>query len=178
MGRLAPTSLESGSLSMCVWTSCLTLFVISGIFGCSTSKNVVHSGKYFHWAIMPTVDAAPQARQWIATYASAEACLTYSDWAGGVLKKQSGGKIKYHGIAPPSAHPAYKPVPDKNMHKLQHGIDPKFKIIGTVMRNQRRKLYPDLFKAFREFLDRARKSRLLSFTATHPIPIWGGTFQS
>ena len=33
------------------------------------------------------------------------------------------------------------------------GIDPDAKIIGTVMRNQRRKLYPDLFKAFRIFLD-------------------------
>jgi len=111
--------------------------------------------KYFHWAVMPTVDAAPQARQWIATYASAEACMTYSDWAGGVLKDQSGNHIKYRGSAPPSAHPAYKPVADKKLHKLQYGIDPKYKIIGTVMRNQRRKLYPDLFAAFREFLDQA-----------------------
>ena len=33
------------------------------------------------------------------------------------------------------------------------GIDPSYKVIGTVMRNQRRKLYPDLFEAFRKFLD-------------------------
>lgn len=111
--------------------------------------------EYFHWAIMPTVDARPQARQWIATYAGADAVLTYSDWAGDVLSDQSGGKIKYCGSSPPSAHPAYKPVPDKAAHKLQYGIDPKFKIIGTVMRNQRRKLYPDLFEAFRKFLDQA-----------------------
>lgn len=109
----------------------------------------------FNWVVMPTVDARPQARQWIATYEGADACLTYSDWAGGVLKEQSGGKIKYWGSAPPSAHPAYKPVEDKKMHKLRYGIDPKYKIIGTVMRNQRRKLYPDLFAAFRKFLDRS-----------------------
>ena len=42
---------------------------------------------YFKWAVMPTVDARPQARQWVATYASADACLTYSDWAGGYLRK-------------------------------------------------------------------------------------------
>ena len=108
---------------------------------------------YFKWCIMPTVDARPQARQWIATYEGADACLSYSDWAGGILKDQSGGKINYIGCAPPSAHPAYQPVEDKDMHKVNVGIDPAFKVIGTVMRNQRRKLFPDLFEAFRKFLD-------------------------
>jgi len=108
---------------------------------------------YFKWVIMPTVDARPQARQWIATYANADACLTYSDWAGGVLQDQSGGKINYLGSSPPSAHPAYAPVEDRNAHKLAMGIDPEYKVIGTVMRNQRRKLYPDLFEAFKKFLD-------------------------
>ena len=110
---------------------------------------------YFKWVIMPTVDARPQARQWIATYANADACLTYSDWAGGVLQDQSGGKINYLGSSPPSAHPAYKSVPDKGAHKLSMGIDPEYKVIGTVMRNQRRKLYPDLFEAFKKFLDKS-----------------------
>ena len=109
--------------------------------------------RFYKWCIMPTVDAAPQARQWVYTYANADACLTYSDWAGEVLKKQSGGKINYLGSAPPSAHPAYKPLGDKSEIKKYYGIDSSKKILGTVMRNQRRKLYPDLFKAFRIFLD-------------------------
>lgn len=108
---------------------------------------------YFKSCIMPTVDAAPQARQWIATYQAADACLTYSDWAGTVLMEQSGGKINYLGSAPPSAHPSYKPVEDKRQHKINFGINPEYGIIGTVMRNQRRKLYPDLFCAFRKFLN-------------------------
>jgi glycosyltransferase involved in cell wall biosynthesis len=108
---------------------------------------------FFKWCIMPTVDASPQARQWIATYQSADACLTYSDWAGEVLKKQSGGKINYLGSAPPSAHPAYQPIDDKISLKVSFGVDANTKIIGTVMRNQRRKLYPDLFASFRKFLD-------------------------
>jgi len=109
--------------------------------------------KYFKWAIMPTVDARPQARQWIATYESADACFTYSDWAGGILEDQSGGKINYLGSSPPSAHPAYKPVEDKSKLRLENNLAKDAKIIGTVMRNQRRKLYPDLFSAFRKFLD-------------------------
>jgi len=110
---------------------------------------------YFRWALMPTVDARPQARQWIATYASTDACLSYSDWAGEVLTDQSGGKIKYIGSAPPSAHPAYQSMTpeERKVNRESYGIDPDAKIIGTVMRNQRRKLYPDLFEAFRKFLD-------------------------
>lgn len=121
---------------------------------------------YFHWVIMPTVDARPQARQWIATYSGADAVLTYSDWAGGVLLNQSGNKMKYWGSAPPSAHPAYKPVENKKLHKLSMGINPEYKIIGTVMRNQRRKLYPDLFDAFRKFLDRAQNKNYYLYCHT------------
>jgi len=121
---------------------------------------------FFNWAVMPTVDARPQARQWVATYASANACFTYSDWAGSVLKSQASDKINYLGSAPPSAHPAYKPISDKRAHKEQFGIDPDYKIIGTVMRNQRRKLYPDLFEAFRKFLDKSEDKKFYLYCHT------------
>jgi glycosyltransferase involved in cell wall biosynthesis len=108
---------------------------------------------YFKWCIMPTVDARPQARQWISTYQSADACLTYSEWAGEVLTEQSGDKINYIGIAPPSAHEAYKPISNRGELRNSFGLSPDMKIIGTVMRNQRRKLYPDLFQAFKLLLN-------------------------
>jgi len=111
---------------------------------------------FYKWCIMPTVDARPQARQWIATYESADACLTYSEWAGEVLQAQSGGKINYIGISPPSAHAAYQPIENKAALRKSMGVDPEAKIIGTVMRNQRRKLYPDLFEAFRLLLNNVK----------------------
>ena len=122
--------------------------------------------RLFKWCLMPTVDAKPQARQWVATYQSADACLTYSDWAGQILCEQSGNKINYLGSAPPSAHPAYKPVKDKDAHKKEFGIDPEYKIIGTVMRNQRRKLYPDLFEAFKKFLDQSKDNNYFLYCHT------------
>jgi glycosyltransferase involved in cell wall biosynthesis len=106
---------------------------------------------YFKWVIMPTVDAEPQARQWIATFKSADAVFTYSEWAGEVIKNQSGDTINYLGTAPPSANEAYAPM-DKGECRTFLGLDKDIKIVGTVMRNQRRKLYPDLFKAFSLFL--------------------------
>lgn len=123
--------------------------------------------KFFKWAIMPTVDARPQARQWIATYQSADACFTYSDWAGGVLKDQSGGKINYLGSSPPSAHHDYQPIENKEELRNFFNINPDVNIIGTVMRNQRRKLYPDLFEAFKKLLDKVEdKSKYLLYCHT------------
>ena len=115
--------------------------------------------KYFRFVLMPTVDARPQAREWISMYQSTDACLTYSDWAGKVIMDQSGGKINYIGSSPPSAHPAYRPIKDKLQLKLSFGLDPDCNIIGTVMRNQRRKLYPDLFSAFKTFLSKVDDPR-------------------
>ena len=63
-------------------------------------------------------------------------------------------------------HPAYAPVADKNAHKLAMGIDPEYKVIGTVMRNQRRKLYPDLFEAFKIFLDKSENKKYYLYCHT------------
>ena len=110
--------------------------------------------RLFHWVIMPTVDAAPQNEQWLATYSSADAVFNYSDWGYELLKKQGGGQINCVGSAPPSSDAAYIPVPNKDVHKSRMGLNPKCKIVSTIMRNQRRKLYPDLFESFRKFLDK------------------------
>ena len=108
---------------------------------------------YFHWVVMPTVDAAPQNEQWLSTFESADAVFSYSDWGHEVLEKESNGSIKCLGSAPPSADAAYIPVEDKAKHKESMGFEENIKFIGTVMRNQRRKLFPDLFESFRKFLD-------------------------
>ena len=106
---------------------------------------------FFHWAIMPTVDAEPQDLQWINTYASADAVLAYSEFGRDTLLKQC-DDINFIDIASPAASQAFLPTPDKNQHKNNMGISDGSMIIGTVMRNQKRKLYPDLFKSFAKFL--------------------------
>lgn len=107
---------------------------------------------YFNWAIMPTVDAVPQHPQWLSTFQSADAVFTYTDWAGDVLKKQC-PSINYLGTASPGADlTTMYPVPDKRAHRRAMNIDEDCFIVGTVMRNQRRKLFPDLCNAFGQFL--------------------------
>lgn len=112
--------------------------------------------KYFHWAIMPTVDGTPQSRDWIQQFVNADAVFTYSDWAIDVLKKEANGKIKIIGAAPPAAdYEIFRPVSDKRAHKKYFGIDESCIIVGSVMRNQSRKLYPDLITAFAKYLQKA-----------------------
>ena len=107
----------------------------------------------FHWAIIPTVDAEGQNEQWLSTYANADAVFTYSDWAVNTLAKEGGDSISCLGSSPPSADEVYKPIEDKDRNRQSLDLSLDAKIIGTIMRNQRRKLFPDLFDAFRKFLD-------------------------
>ena len=76
--QIPPTSLERGVLSMCL--DFLPDFVcdIRDFWMLDFAERSPFR-PYFKWVVMPTVDARPQARQWVATYAGADACLTYSD---------------------------------------------------------------------------------------------------
>lgn len=127
---------------------------------------------YFHWVIQPTVDAQPQDEKWLATYLDADAVFTYTDWAIEVLKRQTGGRMKIVGSAPPGADTTtYQPVSDRRAHRQNVGVNPDALVVGTVMRNQRRKLYPDLIEAFALFLKRAPE-RLRSKTFLYLHTSW------
>ena len=110
---------------------------------------------YFHWVWMPTVDSAPQRQEWIDTFASCDGVLAYSEFGGRVLKEQGKERVNFVGCASPGIDPnIYKPIP-KKQHRQSMGVDPDCFIVGTVMRNQKRKLFFELMKAFRLFLDQA-----------------------
>jgi len=110
---------------------------------------------YFHWVWMPTVDSAPQRQEWINTFGRCDAVLAYSEFGGEVLEAQGKERVNFVGCASPGIDPTiYKPLP-KSQLRSEMGIDPECFIVGTVMRNQKRKLFFELMKAFRLFLDKA-----------------------
>lgn len=109
---------------------------------------------FYNLVLMPTVDSAPQRPSWIEDFISLDGVMTYSDWSRKVLEKEGGGKINtqqatYTGVD----LNVHKPVKDKKEHRKKLGFEEDAFIIGTVMRNQKRKLFPELFKAFRKYLD-------------------------
>jgi hypothetical protein len=106
---------------------------------------------------MPTIDGAPQRKLWVDAYKQCDAIMTYSQWGKNLLEKEY--DLKVTAVASPGAElDLFKPVPDKGAHKAKHGINPSSFIIGTVMRNQKRKLYVDLIEAFAEWLRSSKKS--------------------
>tara|TARA_Y100001938_G_scaffold151211_1_gene247586 strand:- start:17341 stop:18981 length:1641 start_codon:yes stop_codon:yes gene_type:complete len=113
---------------------------------------------YFHWAWMPTVDSAPQRREWLDIFESCDAIFTYSEFGTKTLSEQTGGKINVIGCASPGIDPnLFKPVEDKKKLRAELGLPEDCFIVGTVMRNQKRKLFIELIKSFRMFLDNAPK---------------------
>lgn len=121
---------------------------------------------FFHWAIMPTVDAMPQNPQWINTFDSADSVLAYSEFGRDTMMSQC-NTIPFVGVASPAASDSFHQIADKAAHRESMGMDPSSFIVGTVMRNQRRKLYPDLFKAFRAFLDKTQMTDAFLYCHTH-----------
>lgn len=110
---------------------------------------------WFKWIVMPTVDAEPQAEEWISTYESANMVLAYSDYGIHTLRRQSAlqpnGRRRMR-IFPKAMRPGvdletFKPM-DKGEVREWWNLNRTMPVIGTVMRNQSRKLYPDLIDGF------------------------------
>lgn len=107
---------------------------------------------YFHWILMPTVDSAPQQEEWIDTFVHADAIFTYSDFGRDTLAEQSNNKINYiDTVSPGISLNTYKPLDNREQVKKALGVDSKF-IIGSIMRNQKRKLIPELFDALKTLI--------------------------
>lgn len=111
--------------------------------------------KYFNWILMPTVDSAPQRTEWLYTFASADVIVPYTDWAKKTLYKDCGNKIN---LFPKIANAGIDPqqfFPIENKKDYQRSIFGKdVSVVGLVMRNQKRKLFADIFKVYRLYLNK------------------------
>jgi len=111
----------------------------------------------FSWIQMPTIDGEPQRELWLDTYKRSDGILTYSDYGMNLLKKTGRKGTNLITKASPGVDlEVFKPPNDKRAHKAKLGIDPNSLIVGTVMRNQKRKLYYDLIEAFSMWLHKSK----------------------
>ena len=127
---------------------------------------------YFNSVLMPTCDSKPQPKQWLDVYAKASKIFTYCDWAKDELLKTIGEQHKHKIVesAPPVAAPCFYPQNKAKIRKLM-GLGVHETIFGTVMRNQKRKLYPQLFESFRNYLDNGGDGKLICHTS-YPDKGW------
>lgn len=116
---------------------------------------------YFHWILMPTVDSAPQQEDWIDTFVHTDAVFTYSDFGRDTLLHQSNNQIKYIDTVSPGVslqNFQYLNKPQRTQLRQFFGIDPEAFVVGSVMRNQKRKLIPELFVAMKTFIEHLKKT--------------------
>lgn len=101
---------------------------------------------------MPTVDGYPQKAEWVDKYRNeVDLVLTYSQFGKEQLEKQQ-PDIEVFDVVRPGVNPdIYKPM-DKNLIRRQLGVPEDAYVISSVMRNQRRKLFPDLIETFAKYL--------------------------
>ena len=110
--------------------------------------------QYYSLLWMPTVDSFPQMDDWVNQYVMADKLLAYSNFGFNTLKKLV-GEEKLGCVASPGVNMDDMRILDKKEIRSKYGLSQDINIIGMVARNQIRKLFPDLFKMFRLFLDKA-----------------------
>jgi len=111
--------------------------------------------KFYKWVVMPTVDSAPQKNEWLQTFCNMDLVIPYTEWAKSTLTKQCGKSINLFPDIANAGVDLKTFVPAENIKQHKEKIFGKdLSITGAVMRNQKRKLFPDLFIAYRKYLDR------------------------
>ena len=115
--------------------------------------------KYFSWVIMPTTDSAPQKIDWLYTFANADLVVPYTDWAKKTLTEACGKLINLHpNIANAGINPTqFYPFKDKKAYQSKY-FNRDVDVTGLVMRNQKRKLMPDMMLAFRKYLNKLKET--------------------
>lgn len=111
---------------------------------------------FFYWVLAPTYDSSPQKIDVLNTLYNADEVLFHTQWAkDDLMKYDLYNQINSTEIVNDSVNPTiFKPIPyNKKFHKSKHGIDSDAFIIGSVMRNQKRKLIPEVFQILRSLLD-------------------------
>jgi len=111
----------------------------------------------FKLILMPTVDSAPQRRDWIKNiFLKCDAVTTYSRYGKKVLESDG---VKVTDVTSPGVDlEKFKPL-DRVETRDKYQIKPSLLIIGTVMRNQKRKLYPELFEVYSKLRAKYRMTK-------------------
>lgn len=108
---------------------------------------------YFNWVVAPTVDSLPQKNEWLMTFANADLVLGHTDWALSYLKEVNRNINTGFAVSDSVDTNNFIPLSySKKYHKSKFLIPQDSFIIGSVMRNQKRKLIPNLMNVLQKLI--------------------------
>lgn len=110
---------------------------------------------FFKWVIAPTYDSDPPKIDTFNMFNNADRLLFHTDWAKDKYLSYSKSIDNVGEVVSDSVDPnIFKPLDThKNIHKMIMGLPENSFIIGSVMRNQKRKLIPDLLQVLRQVIN-------------------------
>ena len=116
------------------------------------------SRPYYTYIWSACIDSEPPRDEWMATFSTVDLLTSYTQWGLNVLRKYGGGKLNVSDIdtMPGVDIDVFKPM-DKAAVREEYGLPKDANIIMTVMRNQPRKLFPNIMSAFANALDNLYK---------------------
>lgn len=123
--------------------------------------------QYYHWIIAPTIDSIPQKPEWLTTFQNADMVLTHTEWAENYLRSLN-RPMNIRGCVSDSVDTkTFQPISwTKNYHKAKFGLPTDSIIIGSVMRNQKRKLIAELFSSLRQIIDKTKNNKIYLYLHT------------
>jgi glycosyltransferase involved in cell wall biosynthesis len=123
--------------------------------------------KYYHWVVAPTIDSIPQKTEWLTTFENADVVLTHTEWAENYLRSLNRPINILGSVSDSVDHRTFRPVTwTKNYHKAKYGLPTDSIIIGSVMRNQKRKLIAELFSSLRQLIDQTKNNKIYLYLHT------------
>lgn len=104
---------------------------------------------YFNWVVVPTIDSLPQQDSWLQTFSNADLALGHTDWGVDSLKYR--GNINTGMSVSDSVDTnVFRPLNYSLKHnRAMHLVPENAFVVGAVMRNQKRKLIPNLMTCIR-----------------------------
>lgn len=123
--------------------------------------------KYYHWIVAPTIDSIPQKPEWLTTFQNADIVLTHTEWAEQYLKSLKRPMNILGCVSDSVDTETFKPISwTKNYHKAKFGLPTDSIIIGSVMRNQKRKLIAELFSSLRQLINITQNPKIYLYLHT------------
>lgn len=136
-------------------------------------QEVAPTRPYYNWVIAPTVDSIPQQDSWLQTMGNADLVLAHTDWAIEYLK-HTDRNIKTGKAVPDSVDTeVFAPISHSlNYQKSKMMVPTDSFVIGSVMRNQKRKLIPNLFSSLKKLIQYTNNSNIYLYLHTsYPEPM-------